>query len=105
MNVELLTEMQHAHDVGDVVKVLARHAKPFGEIRSWNFTRDREQRLLRVFISLENTAAHEELSRRLGGRLLEKEVVFDIPLPIPLESTETTLPPFASQNPTAKARR
>ena len=91
VNVELLTEVQGAKDVGDVVKVINKFAKPFGEVQNWRFTRDRETRELRVFISLERTDRHGDLAARLGGMLVETEVCFVIPLYTRLDATA----PFA----------
>ena len=91
VNVELLTEVQTAKDVGDVVKVINKFAKPFGEVQNWRFTRDRETRELRVFISLERTDQHNDLAQRLGGTLLDTEVCFVIPIYTRLDATA----PFA----------
>jgi hypothetical protein len=95
VNVDLLTEVQGAKDVGDVVKVLNRFAKPFGDVQTWRFTRDRENNELRVFIALEQAARHKELAGRLGGCILGPEVCFVIPIYTPFDTTM----PFAPVKP------
>jgi hypothetical protein len=91
VNVELLTEVQTAKDVGDVVKVINKFAKPFGEVQNWRFSRDRETRELRVFIALERLDQHPDLAQRLGGTVLGSEVCFVIPIYSRLDATT----PFA----------
>jgi hypothetical protein len=91
-NVELLTEVQSATDVGDVVKVISRFAKAFGEVQNWRFTRDRETRELKVFIALEHADRHPELAQRLGGALQEGEVCFAIPIYKRLDATSPFRP-------------
>jgi hypothetical protein len=100
VNVELLTEVQGARDVGDVVKVLNRFAKPFGEVQTWRFTRDREKRELRVFIALEHADHHPELAGRLGGVVHGPEVCFVIPIYTPFDTTAPFTPiPIAAAEP------
>ena len=99
VNVELLTDVQGAKDVGDVVKVINRFAKPFGEIQSWTFSRDREKRELRVYITLEQSQHHKDLAGRLGGVVQGPEVCFAIPLYNSFEATTPLAPMRAHDDP------
>jgi hypothetical protein len=87
INVELLTEVQGARDVGDVVKAINRLAKPYGDVRAWRFYRDRDGRRLHVYVSLDDTDQHAALAGRLGGTVSGEEVCFIVPLYLTFDQT------------------
>jgi hypothetical protein len=99
VNVELLTEVQGAKDVGDVVKVINRLAKPFGDIRAWRFFRDRDGRRLHIYVSLDNAENHGRLSGRLGGTISGDEVCFVVPLYIDFDETSPLAVPRFTEQP------
>ena len=101
VNVELPTEVQGAKDVGDVVKVINRLAKPFGDVCAWRFFRDRDGRRLHIYVGLDNTGNHPRLAGRLGGTISGDEVCFVVPLYIDFEQTSPLAIPRLMEQPQA----
>lgn len=80
MNVGLLTELQAAKDVGEVMTVITRHSEPFGYVHTWRFSRDRKSQRMTVWISLAQQQHHRALAESLGGTINDGEVCFIIPI-------------------------
>jgi hypothetical protein len=93
INVELLSEVQQAKNVGDVVNVISRYVKAFGDIERWSFSRNRESRELCVFVSLERKASHAEMASSLGGIVTGDQVCFLIPQFMQFEDNVLSLKP------------
>jgi hypothetical protein len=79
MRRDLLTaELLNARDVGDVVNVITRLSRPYGDIQHWKFSRHPRRNVLRFFIQLERPEHHTDLARQLGGQLENGEVCFEV---------------------------
>jgi hypothetical protein len=81
MTEELQQQLLAAKDVGDVVSAVSKVCQSYGEVDRWTFSKDRERRTLRFFIQLREPKHHQELAKKLHGKVVGDEICFEIAMP------------------------
>jgi hypothetical protein len=81
MNTELQQELQTAGNMNDVRRILQKHCRQYGDIRSWQLLNDAKHGRLRCFVELAQRRNHSALAAKLGAQLTGREVCLDIPIP------------------------